>query len=40
MFMYVAWDRQRKYPQYGNEIFPKTERQRKEEAEPQVYIGR
>jgi len=40
MFMYVALDRQRKYPQYGNEIFPKTERQRKEEAEPQVYIGR
>ena len=40
MFMYVAYDRQRKYPQYGNEIFPKTERQRKEEAEPQVYIGR
>jgi len=40
MFMYVAYDRQRKYPQYGNEIFPKTERQRREEAEPQVYIGR
>jgi len=40
MFMYVAWDRQRKYPQYGTDIFPKTERQRKEEAEPQVYIGR
>jgi len=40
MFMYVAYDRQRKYPQYGNEIFPKTERQRKEETEPQVYIGR
>ena len=40
MFMYVAYDRQRKYPQYGNEILPKTERQRKEEAEPQIYIGR
>jgi len=40
MFMWVAWDRQQKYPQYGNGIFPKTERQRREEAEPQVYIGR
>jgi len=40
MFMYVAYDRQRKYPQYGNEIFPKTERQRREEAEPQIYVGR
>ena len=40
MFMYVAYDRQRKYPQYGNDIFPKTERQRREEAEPQIYVGR
>jgi hypothetical protein len=40
MFIYVAWDRQQKYPQYGNGIFPKTERQRREEAEPQVYVGR
>jgi len=40
MFMYVAYDRQRKYPQYGNGIFPKTEEQRRREAEPQVYIGR
>jgi hypothetical protein len=40
MFMWVAYDRQQKYPQYGNGIFPKTERQRREEAEPQVYIGR
>ena len=40
MFIYVAWDRQRKYPQYGNGIFPKTEEQRRREAEPQVYIGR
>ena len=40
MFMFVAYDRQRKYPQYGNEIFPKTERQRREEAEPQIYVGR
>ena len=40
MFMYVAYDRQQKYPQYGNEIFPKSERQRQREAEPRVYIGR
>ena len=40
MFMYVAYDRQRKYPQYGNGIFPKSEEQRRREAEPQVYIGR
>jgi len=40
MFMYVAWDRQQKYPQYGDGIFPKTEKQRQREAEPQVYIGR
>jgi len=40
MFMYVAYDRQRKYPQYGDGLIPKTERQRREEAEPQIYIGR
>jgi len=40
LMMWVAWDRQQKYPQYGNEIFPKTEKQRREEAEPKVYVGR
>jgi len=40
MFMWVAYDRQQKYPQYGNGIIPKTEEQRRREAEPQVYIGR
>jgi len=40
LFMWVAWDRQQKYPQYGNEIFPKTEKQRREEAEPKIYVGR
>ena len=40
MFIYVAHDRQQKYPQYGNGLFPKTEEQRRKEAEPQVYIGR
>ena len=38
--MYVAYDRQQKYPQYGNGFFPKSEKQRRREAEPQVYIGR
>jgi len=38
--MYVAYDRQQKYPQYGNGFFPKSEKQRQREAEPQIYIGR
>jgi len=40
MFMWVAYDRQQKYPQYGDELFPKSERQRQREREPKVYIGR
>jgi hypothetical protein len=40
LFIWVAYDRQRKYPQYGNELFPKTEEQRRKESEPQIYIGR
>jgi len=40
VFMWVAYDRQRKYPQYGDGIFPKSEEQRREEAEPKKYIGR
>jgi hypothetical protein len=40
VFIWVAYDRQQKYPQYGNELFPKTERQRRLEELPQVYIGR
>ena len=40
LFMWVAYDRQQKYPQYGNELFPKTEKQRQMEAEPKVYVGR
>ena len=40
LFMYVAHDRQQKYPQYGNELFPKTAQQRRQEAEPITYIGR
>jgi hypothetical protein len=40
MMMYVAYDRQKKYPQYGDGIFPKSEEQRRRESEPQIYIGR
>jgi hypothetical protein len=40
MMVFVAQDRMRKYPQLGYELFPKTEKQRKEEAQPKQYIGR
>ena len=40
MMMYVAYDRQQKYPQYGNGLFPKSEEQQRRESEPRVYIGR
>jgi len=40
MMMWVAYDRQQKYPQYGDGLFPKSEEQRRREALPQVYIGR
>lgn len=40
MFLWVAHDRQKKYPQYGDGLFPKTEEQRREEAMPKIYIGR
>ena len=40
VFMWVAYDRQQKYPQYGNDLFPKSEERRQAEAEPKVYIGR
>lgn len=39
-FMWVAYDRQQKYPQYGDGFFPETEKQRRLNAEPKVYIGR
>jgi hypothetical protein len=39
-FMYVAYDRQKKYPQYGNGLFPKSDQQRRADAEPVTYIGR
>ena len=38
--LWVAHDRQQKYPQYGNEFIPKTEEQRKMDAQPKIYVGR
>jgi len=38
--MWVAQMRQEMYPQYGNEFIPKTEEQRKRDAQPQIYVGR
>ena len=40
VFMWVAYDRQLKYPHYGDGIFPKTEQQRREDEQPKIYIGR
>ena len=39
-FAYVVEDRIKKYPQYGNSWIPKTDEQRRRDAEPKVYIGR
>ena len=40
VFIWVAHDRSQKYPQYGPGLFPRTEQQRQQDAEPQIYIGR
>jgi hypothetical protein len=40
MFAWVIQDRIQKYPQLGTGIIPKTEKQRREEAEPKRYVGR
>jgi hypothetical protein len=40
MFAYVIQDRIEKYPQYGTGWIPKTEKQRQQESEKQIYIGR
>lgn len=40
LFMYVAYDRQQKYPQYGKDLMPKSEERRRAEAEPKIYVGR
>lgn len=39
-FAFVIQDRIEKYPQLGTGIIPKTEKQRREEAEPKRYVGR
>jgi len=39
-FMYVVHDRQSKYPHLGKEWIPKTEEQRRRDAEPKVWSGR
>lgn len=40
MFLYVVYDRQQKYPHLGNDWIPKTEEQRKRDAEPKMWSGR
>jgi hypothetical protein len=40
MMVFVIQDRIKKYPQLGTGIIPKTEAQRRAEAEPQRYVGR
>jgi hypothetical protein len=40
MFAFVIQDRIEKYPQLGTDIVPKTEAQRRYEAEPKRYVGR
>ncbi len=37
MFMYVAYDRQQKYPQYGDGLFPRDPNKKEEKY---IYIGR
>jgi hypothetical protein len=38
--VWVAYDRQQKYPQYGDGLFPKSEEQKRKEKEPTIYVGR
>ena len=40
MFVWIIQDRIEKYPQLGTGIIPKTEAQRRYEAEPKRYVGR
>jgi len=40
LLSYIVEDRIKKYPQYGDEWIPKSEKQRKKESEPQVFVGR
>jgi hypothetical protein len=38
--MLVEQIRLKMYPQYGNEFLPKTDEERRREAQPQIYTGR
>lgn len=40
MFTYVIQDRIAKYPHLGTQIIPKTEEQRRRDAEPKIWTGR
>ena len=40
LLSYIVEDRIKKYPQYGDGWIPKSEKQRKRESEPQVFVGR
>jgi VIT1/CCC1 family predicted Fe2+/Mn2+ transporter len=40
VMMLVAHSRQQMYPQYGNDLFPKSEEERRRAALPQTYVGR
>jgi hypothetical protein len=40
MMVFVIQDRIEKYPELGDGIIPKTERQRREDAIPKRYVGR
>jgi len=40
IMLYVIQDRIEKYPQYGNDLIPKNEERRREEAAPKKYVGR
>lgn len=40
VMMLVAQSRQQMYPQYGKELFPKSEEERLRDAQPHVYVGR
>jgi hypothetical protein len=40
MMMYIVQLRIEMYPQYGTDWIPKTEEQRRRDAEPKIYVGR
>jgi hypothetical protein len=40
VFMWVAYDRSQKYPQYGSGLFPRSDAQRQTDSTPPIYVGR